>query len=194
MYLLDNLDLDLGWVSFYTSIHAGANLVMLVIWGKVADRLGNRPLLVIVGILVALLPLFWLGIGNNSLSVWLWLPLIHLLKGAMWAAIDLCSNNIQMEIAPTEHPSSYFAIAGAVGGVCGALGTTAGGELAQLGILGGLSGVFLISTGIRLFALLPLVLVKEPRSQSVMHSLRHLFGDQHKLAPVQALSSADSAQ
>lgn len=194
LYLLDNLDLNLGWVSFYTSIHAGANLVMLVIWGKVADRLGNRPLLLLMGLLVALLPLFWLGIDNNHLSVWLWLPLIHLLKGAMWAAIDLCSSNIQMEIAPTEHPSSYFAIAGAVGGVCGALGTTAGGELAQLGILGGLSGVFLISTGVRLFALLPLVLVKEPRSQSVMHSLRHLFGNQHKSAPVQALSSADSAQ
>ncbi len=194
LYLLDNLGLDLNWVSVYTSIHAGANLVMLVIWGKVADRLGNRPLLVLVGTVVALLPLFWLGIGNDELSIWLWLPLIHLLKGAMWAAIDLCSSNIQMEVAPTEHPSSYFAIAAAVSGVCGALGTTAGGELAQLGVIGGLSGVFLISTGVRLFALLPLIFVKEPRSQSVMHSLRHLFGNKHKCTPVHAVTSANSAQ
>lgn len=194
LYLLDNLHLDLNWVSLYTSIHAGANLVMLVIWGKVADRLGNRPLLIVAGVFVALLPLLWLGVGNNTHSIWLWLPLIHLFKGAMWAAVELCSNNIQMEIAPAEHPTSYFAIAGAIGGICGALGTTAGGQLAQLGVIGGLSGVFLISTGVRLFALLPLIFVQEPRSQSVLHSLRHLFGDKHKSALVHVASSTDSAQ
>lgn len=194
LYLLQDLGLNLNWVSLYTSIHSGANLVMLVVWGKVADRLGNRPLLLLMGFLVAMLPLFWLGIGNNSLSLWLWLPLIHLFKGSLWAAIDLCSNNIQMEVAPKEHPSSYFAIAAAIAGVGGALGTTAGSQLAQLGVIGGLSGVFAISTAVRLVALLPLVFVREPRSQSVMHSLRHLFSSKHKLAIASATSVVDSAQ
>jgi MFS family permease len=180
LYLLDNLNLNLNWVSFYTSLHAAANLVMLVFWGKIADRIGNRPLLLLVGVLVALLPVGWLGVGNNALSLWLWLPLIHLVKGSMWAAIDLCSNNIQMEIAPAEHPSSYFAIAAAVAGVGGALGTTVGSELTQLSVIGGLSGVFVISTGVRLVALLPLIFVCESRSQSVIHTLQNLLNLKHR--------------
>ena len=67
LYLLDNLNLDLSWATVYTSLVSGANLVMLVLWGKLADRLGNRPLLLLIGILVAVSPLFWLGVGADQL-------------------------------------------------------------------------------------------------------------------------------
>lgn len=195
LYLLDNLKLDLNWVSLYTSLHAGANLVMLLIWGKVADRLGNRPLLLIVGILVGVLPLFWLGTGNNLLSLWLWLPLIHLVKGSLWAAIDLCSNNIQMELAPKSHPSSYFAIAAATAGVFGALGTTVGSQLTTLNAIGGLPGVFIISAIVRLLALCPLIFVREPRSQSIVEVLQHFQLRKPQLVTQKpATSTTNSAQ
>jgi len=54
LYLLDNLGIDVKWVTIYSSLMAGASLLMLVAWGKLADRIGNRPVLVLVGILVAL--------------------------------------------------------------------------------------------------------------------------------------------
>ncbi len=57
------------------------------------------------------------------------------------AVIDLCGSNIQLELAPVDRPSKYFAIAAAVGGLCGGLGTTVGGFLAQLNYIGGLEGV-----------------------------------------------------
>ena len=102
-------------------------------------------------------PLFWLGVGADE-SLWVWLPLIHILSGGTGAAIDLCNNNIQMEVAPVARPSRYFAFAAAVGGI-GGLGTTAGGFLAQLDYMGGLSGLFTLSAVVRLIALLPLVFV-----------------------------------
>ena len=195
LYLLDNLKLDLNWVSLYASLHAGANLVMLLVWGKIADRLGNRPLLLMVGILVGILPVFWLGTGNNLLSLWLWLPLIHLVKGSLWAAIDLCSNNIQMELAPKSHPSSYFAIAAATAGVFGALGTTVGSQLTTLDFIGGLPGVFIISALVRLLALFPLVFVREPRSQSLVQVLRHFQLRKPQLVTQEpATSMSNSAQ
>lgn len=174
LYLLDNLNLGLGCVTFYTSLHAGANLVMLLFWGKLADRVGNRPLLLLVGMLAAVTPLFWLGAGADSVSQWVWLPLIHLVSGGSWAAIELCSNNIQMEVAAIEHSSTYFAFAAAVAGICGALGTTVGSFLAQLAPIGGLSGLFAISAVVRLVALLPLVFVREPRSQPLAQVMRLL--------------------
>ncbi|MGH2415741.1 MAG: MFS transporter, partial [Microcystaceae cyanobacterium] len=97
LYLLKNLGLDLSTVTIYTSLIFGANLVMLVFWGKLADRVGNRPLLMLAGVVMAVTPLFWLVAGADSVSVWVWLPLIHLVSGGFGAAIDLCNLNLQME-------------------------------------------------------------------------------------------------
>lgn len=187
IYLLDNLDLDVKWVTLYNSLQAGANLLMLVIWGKLSDRTGNRPLLLLVGVLVAITPLLWLGITPTSLSFWLWLPLLHILGGSTWAAIDLCSNNIQMAIAPMQRHSTYFAIAAAVAGGCGAIGTVVGGFLAESVDYGGLQGMFTLSGVLRLAALLPLVFVQEHRGQPIAQIVRALgagFRPPPKLLPV----------
>ncbi|MBW4417734.1 MAG: MFS transporter [Myxacorys californica WJT36-NPBG1] len=171
LYMLDNLALDVRWVTLYNSLTAGANLVMLIFWGKLADRVGNRFLLLTVGVLVAATPILWLGTGTDALSIWLWLPLLHIVAGGTWAAIDLCNNNIQLEVAPLRNQSSYFAIAAAIAGVSGALGTTVGGVLAQFANYGGLPGLFALSSGTRLLALLPLVFVRENRQTSIRQML-----------------------
>jgi MFS family permease len=167
LYLLDNLSIDVSVVTLYNSLGAGANLLMLVFWGKLADRVGNRPIMVVVGILVALTPLLWLEAGTAPIFLWVWFPLLHIIAGGTWAAIELCSNNLLMGVVPLLHQSIYFAIAAAVGGVTGAMGITAGGFLATLTNLGGLSAVFALSAVLRLAALLPLVFVHEQRSVSL---------------------------
>ncbi|WP_009632245.1 MFS transporter [Synechocystis sp. PCC 7509] len=187
LYLLDNLHLDLYWATLYGSLTAGANLVMLILWGKIADKVGNRPLLLLVGVLAGVTPLFWLIAGTNNISLWVWLPLIHIFSGGTWAAIELCSSNIQMEVAPREHPSSYFAVAAAVAGLCGALGTTVGGFLSQIPFIGGLPGLFALSAGVRLFALLPLVYVTEPRSVRVTHLVSNWLNSKRR-SPAQNIT------
>ncbi|MBC1219099.1 MFS transporter [Nostoc sp. UCD121] len=162
LYMLDTLDLDVSYVTIYNSLQAGATLLMLILWGKLADKIGNRPILICIGILVGATPLLWLGIGANRLDIWLWLPLLHILAGGTWAAIDLCSNNIQLAIAPIKNQSIYFATAAAVAGGSGALGATIGSFIVQFAQFGGLLGLFALSSLFRLAALLPLVFVKEP--------------------------------
>lgn len=167
LYLLDDLSIDVSVVTVYNSLGAGANLLMLVFWGKLADRVGNRPIMLVVGILVALTPLLWLEAGTAPIFLWVWFPLLHIIGGGTWAALDLCSNNLLMGVAPLLHQSIYFAIAAAVPGVTGAIGITMGGFLATLTHLGGLPGVFALSAVLRLAALLPLVFVHEQRSVSL---------------------------
>lgn len=175
LYMLDNLAIDVRWVTLYNSLQAGANMLMLVLWGKLADRVGNRSILIAVGLVVAVTPLFWIGTGMNSLSVWVWLPLLHILAGVTWAAIDLCTNNLQLGVAPTLHQSSYFALVAAMAGVSGALGTTAGGFLAEFSEYGGILGLFALSGVVRLVAILPLVFVHEERRQSLRQMMGILF-------------------
>lgn len=182
IYLLKNLDVNISYVTVYNSLSAAANLLALLVWGKLADRIGNRPLLLLVGIFVAITPLFWLTTGNYSLSLWLLLPLIHIFTGSTWAAIDLCSNNIQMEIAAKQQPSTYFGVAAAIAGLTGALGTTVGGILAEFPLIGGMGGLFAFSAAMRFLALFPLIFVKEPRGSSLSHLLE-IFRPSKSLPP-----------
>lgn len=175
LYLLDNLALDVSWVTLYNSLGAGANLLMLLLWGRLADQIGNRSILLLDGVLVALTPLFWLGTDTSSLSIWLWFPLLHLLGGGTGAAIDLCINNLQLAIAPVQHHTKYFAITAAIGGVAGALGALVGGWLAQLTDAGGITGVFALSSILRLAALLPLVWLQEPQRRSFRQTLQQFM-------------------
>jgi len=174
LYLLDNLALNLNWVTFYNGLGAGANLLMFLLWGRLSDRIGNRPILILDGILVAIIPLLWLGSNTQPLCLWLWFPLLHLLGGGTGAAIDLCMNNLQLAIAPIHHHTKYFAITAALGGVCGALGATVGGWLAEFTSFGSITTLFALSSMLRLAALLPLLWIHEPQSRSIRKTLQGL--------------------
>lgn len=175
LYMLDTLKLDVSIVTFYGSIQAGANLLMLIVWGKLSDKIGNRLILILVGVLVAVIPLLWLGIDVNAFDLLLWLPLLHILLGGTSAAVDLCNNNMQIGVAPVKQQSIYFAIAAAVGGGSGALGTTIGGFIAQNPSLGGLTGLFAVSALFRILALTPLFFIQEPRSLSFTQMMQTLW-------------------
>lgn len=180
LYLLDDLNLPISQVTLYNSLMSGANLAMLMIWGRLADRMGNRWVLAIAGVILALTPILWLFVGTNTLSVWLWLPLLHLVMGGSSAAIDLCNNNLQIGVAPLRSQSTYFGWMAAAGGVSGALGTTIGGYWAEHWMQGGLLGLFVLSSICRIVALLPLWFVREHRDLP-LHPL------------IQSLSSAEKS-
>ncbi|PZV12876.1 MAG: MFS transporter [Pseudanabaena sp.] len=163
LYMLENLGVDITWVTLLTSLSSGANMLMLLVWGRLSDRFGNRPLLIFVGIAIAFTPLFWLltGLSQVQEQLWLYLIIFHLFLGGTWAAIDLGGNNIQIGIAPMEHHATFFAIVSAIAGVSSALGTSLGGALAQYAHYEGIFGVFFLSAILRLVAIIPLLFVHE---------------------------------
>lgn len=163
LYMLENLGVDITWVTLFSSLSSGANMLMLLVWGRLGDRFGNRPLLIFVGMAIAITPLFWLltGISQVQDKLWLYLIIFHLFLGGAWAAIDLGSNNIQIGIAPIQHHATFFAMVSAIAGVSSALGTTLGGALAQYAHYEGILGVFFLSAILRLVAVIPLLFVHE---------------------------------
>ena len=163
LYMLDNLRVDITWVTLFSSLSSGANMLMLLVWGRLSDRFGNRPLLIFVGMAIAITPLFWLLTGMSAVQdkLWLYLSIFHLFLGGTWAAIDLGSNNIQIGIAPIQHHAAFFAMVSAIAGVSSALGTTLGGALAQYAHYEGFVVVFVLSAILRLVAVIPLLFVHE---------------------------------
>ncbi len=171
LYMLENLDVDITWVTLLSSLSSGANMLMLLVWGKLSDRFGNRSLLIFAGMAIAITPLFWLLAGRSQSqellqvplqeNLWLYLIIFHLFLGGSWAAIDLGSNNIQIEIAPIKHHATFFGIVSAIAGISSALGTTIGATLAQYGHYEGVFGVFFLSAIFRLVAITPLLFIHE---------------------------------
>ncbi len=168
LYMLENLGVDITWVTLFNSLSNGANMLMLLVWGRLSDRVGNRPLLIFAGLAIAITPLFWLltSLDQIQAQLWIYLLIFHLFLGGTWAAIDLGTNNIQIGIAPIRHHATFFAIASAVAGVGSALGTTVGGTLAQYAHYEGIFGIFFLSAILRLGALIPLLFVHENYSKS----------------------------
>jgi MFS family permease len=167
LYMLDNLNLSISQVTLYSSLMAGANLMLLTTWGWLADRFGNSLLLLGGGLVAAVTPLLWLVVGTGNLSAWLWLPLLHIIMGGSISAIELCANNLQIGVSPIRNQSSYLGWIAAGAGVSGALGATLGGYLAEHWQIGGLLGLFIVSSACRLVALVPLFFVREHRSLSL---------------------------
>ena len=188
LYMLDDLNIDVGIVTIYGSLMAIAHLLMMLYWGKLADRIGNRALLILLGIPIAITPVLWLITGNNAISIWLWLPLLRIITGGTVAAFDLGVNNIQLDIAPIHKQSQYFAIAAAASGLSGALGTTVGGFLADSIEFGGLQSLFVLSTFVRLAALLPLFFVQEQRGKSLREVMGNLFPEKLQQIPRRMIS------
>jgi MFS family permease len=182
LYMLNTLNLDVSWVTLYSSLQSGANLLMLILWGKLADKIGNRPILLVIGIVASSVPVLWLGIGTDIIDFCLWLPIIHLFIGINWAALDLCNNNLQIEVTPVKNQSIYFAIAAASAGVSGALGTILGGFIAQNPSLGGLQGLFVLSTALRFAAVVPLFFVEEPGRQSFIQTIQRFWSFRKQVA------------
>jgi MFS family permease len=168
LYMLDNLNIDITWVTIFSSLYTGANMLMMLLWGRLSDRFGNRPIVLCTGIAIGIIPLFWLLTGLESVrsQLWIYLAVFHLIFGGLWSAIDLCNNNLQIAITPIQHHATFFAIAAAVAGVSGALGTTVGGLLVQADCYTGIFGVFSLSAMLRLIALIPLIFVDERRTDS----------------------------
>ncbi|PSF39506.1 MFS transporter [Aphanothece hegewaldii CCALA 016] len=161
LYMLGSLNIDVRYVTIYSSLSAGSYLLSLMAWGRLSDRIGNRPILMILGIINALTPVLWLFMSGNQLSVWLLLPLIHLLLGGTGAGLDLCTTNLQLGVAPRSRQSQSFALVAAIGGVSGALATTAGGFLVQFTEHSGFVFLFVLSSILRFAALVPLIFVRE---------------------------------
>ncbi len=170
IYLLQNLSIKVSHVTLYNSLAALANILILVPFGRWSDRIGNRNPLIGLGLVMVILPILWLQIGTDDISRWAGLPLLYLLNGGANAVIDLCANNLQLEIAPTLHQAKYFGFTAAISGVSGALGTVAGGEIAQMELMGGLIGLFVISSVLRLCSLIPLFWIQEAHEPFLLKS------------------------
>jgi hypothetical protein len=96
--------------------------------GGVADRVGNRPVMVLSLLLVAQGPVFYF-LASPHQPFWIagaWTMWIA------WVGLNVCLPNLMLKLSPGESNTPYIATYFAVTGLCLALSTVLGGVLFDL--------------------------------------------------------------
>ncbi|MCX7788406.1 MAG: MFS transporter [Spirochaetes bacterium] len=180
-YLLKVLKVGYLEYSLITMTSAILTLMFMPYWGPLADRYGNRRVLVATGLVIPFLALGWTLFS----SLWALLA-IQIFSGFVWAGFNLCmSNYIYDAVRPVNLPKIY-AYFNTLNTFSMFTGTLVGGALADLLIhwdvriagLGPLRLVFFLSFLIRLGLFLMLQgRFKEVRPAETSPPIRYFYVD-----------------
>jgi MFS family permease len=182
VYMLKDLAMTYTLISILVVVSAVADLTGMGIWGHYSDQLGNRAIMVITASMAALLPFLWIFTSGHPLSVYLFIPILHLLGGFVVSGYNLTSVNLIFRSAPRQNNTIYFAFWATSNGVMAGFGALAGGYTANnitfpfLGFDPGsvFKVIFLFSSIMRVLSLIFLLKVKEEKSQPLLRVIRIL--------------------
>ena len=171
-----------------------ANLLLVVIpllvamlsypfWGRVMDRVGRRPVLLVAGFLIVHGAVGWIFVTKTN---W-WVGYITVLLATWaWPGVELANLNFLLGMSESKQGrglgSAYVAITSVVVAIAGTLSGLFGGAVAHAleGWRGTLLGwpltyhgvLFLVSAALRLASLGWVVAMREPRAQATWSVVR----------------------
>ena len=85
-------------------------MLIVVWWGKRANKAGNIKVLHITALMIPFIPILWLV----NTSVW-WFCAAQVYSGFAWAGFNLCAGLFIWDAAPQENRSRYITLFAALG-------------------------------------------------------------------------------
>ena len=220
VYQLKYLQLNYTAFQLLTAVATLASLASMPLWGYLADKYGNKPVLMISCVLVLVPPLLWILAAPDGIAgLWavdsrgglhvsvtkLIIVFLNLIAGLGWAGVGLTQFNLMIGAAPADKRTVYVSAIAAISGLAGGLAPLAGGAL--MVAFGHLSFpshgylqspyhlLFLIATLTRGVALLLVRPIQESGSRQTGYVLKQLRASKPigSFAGIQKLSKAGSS-
>jgi MFS family permease len=153
-------------------------------WGRLADRFGQRPILILTMTLKPLLLLVFLAVTREN-AIWI-LPPAFFFDAMLNAGIMVGSNGYLLKLVPKENRSMFIAAATGLTGIAGGIGAFAG-----AGFLEFFEGwsiywmgrfwnhyhlLFVVGIPLRMSCLIMALRISEPTSSSPMKVFNHIRG------------------
>ncbi|WP_276958019.1 MFS transporter [Allomeiothermus silvanus] len=98
-------------VGLYLTLYALSSVLSNLLWVRIAQHYGSRPLILVGGALGTLTPILALLLPAPSYG------LVFVLQGAYLAALGLGTTTYLLNAAPAEHRSSYIGLANTLVGI-----------------------------------------------------------------------------
>ncbi len=176
-FMIGVLGMSILSIQLYGTASTLAALLSLRLWGRFIDRWGNRNAMTLAIVLGSVNPLFWVLSGPGR--TW---PIYAeaVLSGTMWAGAGIVATNFVLSVAPDRLRQAYSGLYGAAGGLGMMATMLLSGALMPRPLtlpwmtLHPMQVLFLATAALRLTALIPLSLVKEPEVRPFSAILRQV--------------------
>ncbi|MDW8105961.1 MAG: MFS transporter [Armatimonadota bacterium] len=180
VYMLEQLRMPYLMVQLTALVAALVSSLAMPVWGYLADKFGNKPLLALSVWGVTFLPLVWML--TDPARYWWSVAVvfgIQLLAGWFWAGVGLTQFNLNVAVAPPEQRAVYMGALSAISALMGGMAAFVGGALMEaikpfvpdptrFFVLFGCASLF------RLLALPWLRAIREPQERSMRYVLSQL--------------------
>lgn len=132
VYQLEQIRMPYLMVQVAGLIAALFSSLAMPVWGYLADKFGNKPLLVLSLWGVTFLPYLWFLTDPDR---YLWslgvIYFIQVLAGALWAGVALTQFNLNVAVAPPEQRAVYMGALSAIVSLMGGLAAFSSGALME---------------------------------------------------------------
>jgi len=181
-HMLANLQMAFMLVAAHAIIVAAVRVVSAPAWGRLVDRCGARPVLVVCSVGIAFVPLIWLFPTADRL----WpIAIEAIVSGALWGGHGIAAFDASIGVSPRRGRPFYLAAFATAGGlgfaiasiVAGVLASTLAGPLHAAGSSWSeMHVLFLLSAIGRGAAAVLALRIDEPTARSVPQLTRALIG------------------
>lgn len=156
IYLLNDLGFSYFAFAAVTAVSIATQFISLPAWGRLADIYGSRPLLLLTGALLPVVPTLWLVAPTFG-----WVLCAQALAGWAWSGFAIASGKYLYDAVPAENRSAYWAKHNLINTLGTCAGALLGGTLStkfphSIEVLGytlrctsGLAGLLLLSALLR---------------------------------------------
>lgn len=179
-YALESLKLDFTLIQLFGVMNAAGMVLSTKLWGFLADRYRNKPVLMLAGTGIATNQIPWLlSQPGQDVQNAIVLLIGHLIMGLFWGGVALCQFNILLATAKPEDRANYLgagmALQSVMAGASPMLGAFLMSQLrGSMDPVTAYKTVFVVVMILRFAAIFALIPVKEPGSARLGTTLRHL--------------------
>ncbi len=132
-YAIEKLHLNYVWLQILAALSGGVGLISMPLWGYLADKFGNKPLLVMGVWGVLTLPISWILCTAQYPTMMMILLLeINIGGGVFWAVIGLTQFNLLMASSSGSKIAAHAATMSAITGLAGGVAPLVGGYAMHL--------------------------------------------------------------
>lgn len=162
------------------------SMLSFPVWGRMVDRMGCRPVLIVSGLFITHGAVSWVFVTKEQ---W-WIGYMAVLSATMaWPGVELANQKLLLGMIGTDKAgkgSAYVAVHSAAIGIAGLLSGVFAGSLAEtlsrVDWRGSIFGwpltyhglLFVISAGLRLAALVFLIGMAEPTAYTARAAIRYM--------------------
>ncbi len=157
---IENLKMSFSFLGYLSITFSGVMIVLIVLWGKLSDRIGHKNILRIGVTIASAVSIMWFFMTPQNLHILMWVDAC--LAGAAWSAINLSVFTLPL-IVGGKSAGIIYGFFSAFNGIFGFIGSMLGGVAAKYlsGYsfqlfdmdMNGLQIMFLIGGLMRLFSL-----------------------------------------